>query len=157
MSAADLKKMEQEAVIVGTARECGKCALCCKVAIVPELGKPGGEWCSHAKPGAGGCSIYGSDNRPPVCKRFRCAWLSGVVPEALRPDLVHAYISGLTDGPGMAVHVDTQHPDAWRSGPLAEFIARMVKRMRVVVRVGSKEFNVRAGRANGERRIMVSR
>ena len=32
-----------------------------------------------------GCGIYGE--RPPVCRRFSCAWLSAPnLPEALRPD-----------------------------------------------------------------------
>ena len=56
---------------------CGECRACCVVlgfeARPDELpfAKPAGEPCPHLC--ASGCAIYAA--RPPVCRRFRCAWL----------------------------------------------------------------------------------
>jgi hypothetical protein len=144
----------EEATRVGSGRRCGECSLCCKVAIVPELQKAGGAWCSHAKPGQreGGCTVYGSDRRPAVCGRFSCAWLEGVMPEPMRPDRIHAYIAATKDGKGAAVHVDTQHPDAWRTGALADWINRTSMEIRVVVRVGASEWTVYRQQLYGKER-----
>jgi hypothetical protein len=54
-------------------RTCGDCSLCCKLPFVEELGKPADTWCTHCKPGRGGCTIY--ETRPETCKRFECEWL----------------------------------------------------------------------------------
>ena len=42
-------------------RECGACAMCCKVYTFPEIGKPAGVWCKYCTPGKG-CTIH--DNVP---------------------------------------------------------------------------------------------
>jgi hypothetical protein len=45
--------------------------------------KPAGTPCQHLI--QIGCAIYA--DRPPVCRRFECAWISAPnLPEALRPD-----------------------------------------------------------------------
>lgn len=63
---------------------CGPCTLCCKLAEVPSLGKPGGTWCQHVCPD--GCAIY--KKRPKECKRYTCLWLdSPKMGDDLRPDL----------------------------------------------------------------------
>lgn len=53
------------------------CALCCKVLLIEELGKPAHKWCKHAKPensrDPGACTCY--DTRPNACRGFQCTWL----------------------------------------------------------------------------------
>ena len=135
------------AILVGQARSCGPCSLCCKVAVVPELSKPAGAWCSHARPGKGGCAIYGSPERPAVCSSFQCAWVArpNGLPDAFRPDRVHAYVTGLTTNDGIAAHVDPGYPDAWRTEPLAGFLLRCSLRMKVAVSVGAKRWAIIRG------------
>ena len=48
-------------------RECGGCAMCCKVYTFPEITKPAGVWCKYCKPGKG-CTIH--DNLPDQCRRL---------------------------------------------------------------------------------------
>lgn len=64
-------------------RECGSCSLCCKLLVVPELGKAGGVWCGRFSKGRG-CTAY--EERPESCRVFSCAWLRGGVGEHWRPD-----------------------------------------------------------------------
>jgi hypothetical protein len=70
-------------------RTCGDCRACCIVlgfeAAEGESGfrKPAGAPCRHLA--RSGCGIY--HERPPVCRRFECGWLSAPnLPPALRPD-----------------------------------------------------------------------
>ena len=53
-------------------RECGTCALCCKIFSVPEV-KPDHAWCPHCVPGLHACQIY--PTRPERCRDFHCQWL----------------------------------------------------------------------------------
>lgn len=65
-------------------RPCGGCTACCKVAAVPEIGKPAGKWCEHCAIGSG-CKIYAK--RPQACRDFYCLWkVMPDFPEELRPD-----------------------------------------------------------------------
>jgi hypothetical protein len=64
-------------------RSCGSCNACCKVFLVPEVGKTDGNWCQHCVVGSG-CAIYQS--RPFACREFACAWLNGLGDDNLRPD-----------------------------------------------------------------------
>ena len=73
----------------GRRRSCGECHACCVVLgfeARPDeapFAKPAGEPCPHLC--AAGCSIY--VGRPPVCRRFRCAWLQEpTLPRSMRPD-----------------------------------------------------------------------
>lgn len=57
-------------------RSCGDCSLCCKLPRIefgPDGCKAAGEWCEQCVPGRG-CSLY--DDRPEVCRRFSCLWLT---------------------------------------------------------------------------------
>jgi Fe-S-cluster containining protein len=79
-------------------RKCGDCVVCCVYLRidVPELKKDGMSHCPHVlaaedeDPGkrvcynGAGCSIY--ENRPVVCKDYRCEWLNGHGNEEDRPD-----------------------------------------------------------------------
>ena len=56
------------------ARQCGSCSLCCKLPSVRDFNKPIDTWCSHCRPGKGGCSIYA--DRPNRCRAFVCGWLA---------------------------------------------------------------------------------
>jgi hypothetical protein len=68
-------------------RACGDCTVCCTLTFVPELNKVEGVTCINCD---NGCSIY--ENRPTSCRGFSCAWLSGNIPEELRPDKVGVMI-----------------------------------------------------------------
>lgn len=70
-------------------RDCGECRACCVVTgFEAEPGesaftKPPNTPCRHLV--QIGCGIY--PERPPVCRRFQCAWLAAPnLPEELRPD-----------------------------------------------------------------------
>ncbi len=66
---------------------CGACNACCIIPAVPELGKPFYARCEHlASAPAQGCGIY--DQRPDVCRKYRCAWHLNVMGNRLdrRPD-----------------------------------------------------------------------
>lgn len=69
-------------------RSCGPCTACCVAPEIPDLGKAERKPCEHlrADPSCGGCSIY--EDRPPVCRSFRCLWLEGGLEgdERRRPD-----------------------------------------------------------------------
>ena len=136
-----------DAVLIHRARSCGTCSLCCKVAAIPELQKPAGVWCVHARPGKGGCSIYDSPERPGVCRTFQCAWVEREdgLPGWMKPDRVHAYVTGLKGRNGIAVHVDPGYPDAWRTDPLATFLRRTSMEMEVAVAVGRKRWAILRG------------
>jgi hypothetical protein len=104
-----------------TGRECGDCSLCCKLLNidVPELKKPKGVWCSHCKPGKGGCSIY--DARPDICHGFACGWLvNPALDEAWKPSrakIVVNYEIGRDGRFGCHFVVDPAVPNRWREAP----------------------------------------
>jgi len=97
-------------------RGCGDCSLCCKLMRVEEFDKPQGVWCRHCAPGRGGCSIHAT--RPPVCRDFYCGWLVGpnLGPE-WRPLTCKMILFFESNGNRLAVHVDPNHPQAWRQDP----------------------------------------
>ncbi len=113
-------------------RECGPCTLCCKVLAVPELDKPAGVWCRHARKG-GGCDRYAT--RPPTCQAFICGWQQGLIREVLRPDRVHAVVSAqVTDG-HLAIFEDAGFPGEARTALAPEIAAACeAGRLAVVVR-----------------------
>lgn len=71
-------------------RSCGECDLCCTVLRVDELGKLGGRCCEHQRGGGKGCGIY--ENRPNICRSYRCLWLKGGLEASDRPDQIGAVI-----------------------------------------------------------------
>ena len=75
-------------------RECGTCTSCCNTLAVVEVGKAAGEYCRHAKQGAG-CTLAAA-KRPYICRRFHCAWLTGDVD--VRPFREGAVCDQLNDG-----------------------------------------------------------
>ena len=79
-------------------RTCGTCDVCCTTPFIREFDKPAHEPCANLfrirkKNSVGapatnvpskGCAIYA--DRPPVCRVFKCAWITGGLPSEFRPD-----------------------------------------------------------------------
>lgn len=129
-------------------RSCGRCSLCCKLLAIPELDKPQHVWCQHARPGKGGCHIHGSPERPAICGSFQCAWLEREdgLGDELRPDRIHAVLTGDTKGTGVSVVCDPNYPQAWKTEPLAAVLRKLTDRgVRVSIGIGSKRFVMFAG------------
>jgi hypothetical protein len=89
-------------------RPCGGCTVCCKVASVPEIGKPANAWCANCDKGKG-CRIY--ERRPQACRDFYCLWkVMPDFPEELRPDKCKV-LWQLTEDGEVAV-ATTEYPQA---------------------------------------------
>ena len=101
---------------------CFTCTLCCTLTRVPELDKP--EWlrCNHCS--VTGCTIY--EDRPQSCKNFKCAWLSGVIPEGLRPDICGVMMEDYKK----FLFVMSER-DAWRD--IIEYLNWYAKKIPVVI------------------------
>jgi hypothetical protein len=96
-------------------RECGTCALCCKVVAVDALGKGPGVWCKHAVP-RHGCGIYAT--RPEECRTFNCTWLLDErLGDHWKPERSKFVLITARDGNGIEVRCDTGFPTAWRREP----------------------------------------
>lgn len=109
-------------------RSCANCTMCCKVLTIPELEKPGDQWCKHCLVGKG-CGIYAS--RPATCAGFFCLYLlDGVIGEHWKP--AHSRMVLTSDEAGVYVHVDPARSDAWRKEPyysdLKTWSARFVQK-----------------------------
>ncbi len=104
-----------------TFRECGDCALCCKVLEIVEsedLDKPPGQWCRHWSKKCG-CAIY--EKREEVCKIFNCFWKVGLIPEDLKPNKTKCVLSMYKEG-YLIVSVDTAVPTAWKEGAMGRYL-----------------------------------
>jgi hypothetical protein len=94
-----------------TERQCGTCSMCCKLLIIPEIDKPGNQWCRDCTPGRG-CNIY--KTRPQVCRDFQCQWLRNPqLGEEWKPNVCGMMIY-VDDGNICRVMVDPGKPDIWR-------------------------------------------
>jgi len=144
------QKIAQQAAKIG--RQCGQCSLCCKLLDVPEAGKEDGKWCPHVRPGLGGCSIY--KDRPNPCRAYACAWLVTPLPDHWQPlhshMIVDFHIARKDAGMTMRIHVDPEHPHAWRQEPYISEIRAMAERgatgkprIPVVIKVGHDRIEVR--------------
>lgn len=128
---------------------CGTCTLCCKVMGVAEIAKPRNTRCLHCDSGVG-CRIY--EDRPPSCRAFDCVWLQSqskpgmrLAPD-LRPDRSHVVLTATDDGRALVAHVDTDRPQAWKSGRMADFL-RSVSRSfpGVLIVIGNRRIFMRDG------------
>lgn len=128
-------------------RSCGQCSLCCKLLHVIELQKPAGKWCSHCKPGRGGCSIY--EARPQICRGYFCGWmLSPNVGEEWYPLKSHMVLSlSKLDGINVVtVTVDERFATAWREPLYHSQLRNMATRgLRVINRDDITLVQVRVG------------
>ncbi|HXC56255.1 MAG TPA: YkgJ family cysteine cluster protein [Rhizomicrobium sp.] len=97
-------------------RDCDGCTLCCKVMGIEELGKPTNTWCGHCLKGKG-CGFY--EHRPTSCREFNCVYLTNpnLGPEWRPADAKFVIRHEGGGGGRIAIHVDTQRPDAWRREP----------------------------------------
>jgi hypothetical protein len=96
-------------------RECGSCALCCKVYDVPETGNIAGNWCRHCQPGRG-CSIHAS--RPDRCRAFYCLWMmQGFLGPDWKPDKARFVLTMDATTRWLLAQVDPGAPQAWRKEP----------------------------------------
>jgi hypothetical protein len=110
-------------------RQCGDCSLCCKVYPNDDeqLVKPAGKWCTHCKPGKGGCGIY--PTRPETCRRFTCRWLEGEFGDEWYPLKSKIVVRMIIIRPGTRVldfNVDPAFPNRWREAPYYRKIKRQV-------------------------------
>ncbi len=120
-------------------RECGSCTLCCRVLGVGELKKPPGQHCQHCVDGEG-CVIYAE--RPNQCRSFNCGFLlMKDLTEEWRPSVSKLIPVVDAECRQMRIHVDPEHPDAWKAKPYYERLKQWARisvsqRMLVVVRIG---------------------
>ena len=127
-------------------RQCGSCALCCKIFDVPSLGKNAGDWCKHCTPGrASGCCNIHDQPRAAICGDFECAWKA-------RPDVFsdHWYplrsrmiVTADNIGwPIIKVTVDPSRQDSWRREPYLTEMRSWTKENAcpVVILSGAKRF-----------------
>jgi hypothetical protein len=119
-------------------KSCGECRACCVVLgfeARPDespFAKPAGDPCPHLC--AAGCGIYAG--RPPVCRRFRCAWLQEpTLPPSLRPDRCGVMLA-MNDnvlGSGYAVYAYELRPGAATHRPVAGMIRRVAAQTPVIL------------------------
>ena len=96
-------------------RACAGCTLCCRLPAIPELAKPAQTLCTHCEIGEG-CRIY--ETRPNTCRKFECLYMtSSQLNEHWKPAACHMFIAYHANANRLVVHVDKDHPDAWRQEP----------------------------------------
>ena len=118
--------MSDEITVV-PGRNCSGCTLCCKLLSVAELDKPPLAWCSHCKVGSG-CGIYA--DRPTECREFYCGYLLDPgLDERWKPALAKLIVSFEPHDNAILIHVDPDHPDAWRAEPFRSQIRRWAARL----------------------------
>ena len=121
------------------AKQCGDCALCCKVMAIEQLAKPVNAWCTHCKPGRG-CLIY--PDRPGECRSFSCLWLvKPLLDEQWKPNKARFVLT--TSADGIEVRCDPGFPEAWRREPYGSglrqlAIAGETRDVAVIVIVGRR-------------------
>lgn len=116
----------------------------------PEFEKPEGVWCKDCVVGKG-CGRY--ETRFPVCRDFKCLWLQSQDESVAddyrfgaeyRPDKSKVVLTKIKQGNVLA-YVAPDRPDAWKTGPMGEWINRESFRQPVGIKCGSKIFMVQNG------------
>jgi hypothetical protein len=102
-------------------RSCGTCNLCCVLQGVEELDKPINVKCRHLNV-MGRCGVYG--DRPPSCREYKCLWLRGYMPEALKPVRSRMVVEHNDKGDMLVVRVLPQDRHLIRRGVIRAFILR---------------------------------
>ena len=121
-------------------KQCGDCALCCKVMRIEEIAKARHVMCGHFRKGVG-CGVY--ETRPRACAQFVCLWLADEKMDATwRPDRSRFVMWGAEQ---LMVDVDPAYPDAWKREPYYSKLKQACDRRRpgavdVVVRNGREVF-----------------
>lgn len=113
-------------------KDCGSCAMCCKLIDVPGLA-PAGTWCPHCDPGRreGGCTIH--KNRPSFCKGYHCFWRAESWPEEFRPDRCKVIFEALPGVEVILISVDPSRPDAWKKKDVRGVIEKLRRKGRPLV------------------------
>ncbi len=119
-------------VIPVAGRNCGDCAMCCKLGEIKEVGKPDGKWCQHCTTRRH-CDIY--DTRPTVCRTYYCFFMLSDLPEEWRPSTSRFMVSQMQNNL-VYISVDPARPDAWKKEPYHARIRHWSAKARVVVLVG---------------------
>lgn len=120
-------------------RSCGKCNLCCKLMIIPELNKSGNVWCQHCDVGRG-CSIYA--DRPQTCQTFFCRYLTDpTLNEEWHPLRAHFLLR--RENNFLVVQTDPQRPDAWKREPYRSALHNHARALyprgaRIIVKIGER-------------------
>jgi len=120
-------------------RACGACSLCCKLLPIAALDKPADRWCTHSRPGAGGCMIY--DERPETCHSFQCAWIADEAINDHWNPLHSKMVMQITNNRDanydifIDVHVDRGAANIWRTEPYYSELRRISQAKRTLVRV----------------------
>lgn len=99
---------------ISPGKECGTCAMCCKVYEFVDLKKSAKGWCENFKAGLG-CSIY--QDRPDPCRAFFCNWM---LVDSLGPEWkpsVSKFVMTYDVSRSILVQVDPSFPTAWRQKP----------------------------------------
>ncbi len=113
-------------------RQCGDCAMCCKLGSIKEVNKPDGQWCQHCSTRKG-CDIY--ETRPEVCRTYYCYYMLSTLNEDWRPTTCKFMVS-IMQGNLVYVTVDPSRPDAWKKEPYYSSIRNWATKKRVVVLIG---------------------
>lgn len=104
-------------------KECGDCALCCKLIEVAPFEKPAGKWCEYCTRRS--CGIWAK--RPEFCRTYECLWkLSEPMGEALRPSNCHIVFELYEPEKTVLANVDRDYPASWTKGEPLKLIKRMV-------------------------------
>ena len=99
---------------------------------VDELAKLGGRPCLHQR-AEGGCGVH--DQRPAVCRAYRCAWLEGAFEPEDRPDRLGAVPNFQSRGDSVRLVLRQLDGGAvGRSPRLQEIVARVRRDMPVEIR-----------------------
>jgi hypothetical protein len=107
-------------------RECGDCTLCCKLLVIPELGKRANLWCPHCEQSMG-CLIHEELIFPNSCKEFDCLWKQGYGTEDMKPSKSKVVMGCTTDGVNLVLYVDTTRPNAWETPKFNTIIKEFFK------------------------------
>jgi len=117
-------------------RQCGPCALCCKLVPVAALGKKAGDWCEHCTRTS--CRIWHESYRPAACAEYTCLWLRRQdFPDDLRPDRSGVVFEYVDEQTAIGL-VDPTTPSAWKMGLASDLIRSMLRNgIDCVIGIGS--------------------
>jgi hypothetical protein len=132
-----MSRRQQPRRVLGQ-KECGPCRSCCVTLSFNALpgeapfAKLAGEPCRHLN--ERGCGIYAA--RPPVCRRFQCAWLQAPEwPLSLRAHECGVLIAlnSSVVGEGDAVYAYEERPGAADAPRMTRLLAEIAERVPVVL------------------------
>lgn len=118
-------------------RQCGDCAMCCKLPQITDLQKPANTWCTHCTSHKS-CGNY--DHRPQMCRDFFCLFITtDALGEEWRPSHARFLLTMKEtnlDRHQLVVMVDPAYPDAWRKEPYFSNLKRWSAEFYVILTIG---------------------